>query len=139
MTSQREGSPFAGLSTVALKEAADHLNSTRIHLVMLLVLLTAVGSVYAAIGQVKLTLGEDLSCSCACSPRQPPLPSFVSFLGFLVPLVAIALGFDGVNGEYSRRTMSRSCPADLPRRASRRKIPRRAAWSSPSACWRCGC
>lgn len=54
MTSRREGSPFAGLSTIALKEAADHMNSIRIHLVMLLVLLTAVGSVYAAIGQIKI-------------------------------------------------------------------------------------
>src|SRR5690606_39858115 len=36
-----------------------------------------------------------------------PLPSFVSFLGFLIPLVAIALGFDAINGEYNRRTLSR--------------------------------
>ncbi len=31
----------------------------------------------------------------------------MSFLGFLLPLVAIALGFDAINGEYNRRTMSR--------------------------------
>jgi ABC-2 type transport system permease protein len=31
----------------------------------------------------------------------------VGFLGFLVPLVAIALGFDAVNGEFNRRTLSR--------------------------------
>src|SRR5690606_33819578 len=36
-----------------------------------------------------------------------PLPSFAAFLGFLLPLVAIALGFDAINGEYNRRTMSR--------------------------------
>ena len=36
-----------------------------------------------------------------------PLPSFVSFLGFLVPLAAIALGFDAINTEHSRRTLSR--------------------------------
>ena len=42
---RREGSPFTGLSTVALKEAADHMTSARMHLAMLLVLLTAtVGS-----------------------------------------------------------------------------------------------
>ena len=59
MPRQREGSPFTGLSTVALKEAADHMTSARIHLVMLLILLTAIGAVYAAIGQVKTTLSED--------------------------------------------------------------------------------
>jgi ABC-2 type transport system permease protein len=38
---------------------------------------------------------------------QEPLPSFISLLGFLIPLVAIAIGFDAVNGELNRRTMSR--------------------------------
>jgi ABC-2 type transport system permease protein len=105
---QREGSPFTGLSTVALKEAADHLTSARMHLVMLLVLLTAVGAIYGAIGQIKQTIGQDpfLFLRLFTTAREP-LPSFVSFLGFLLPLVAIALGFDGVNGEYGRRTMSR--------------------------------
>ncbi|QDC00292.1 ABC transporter permease [Mesorhizobium sp. 8] len=108
MTRQREGSPFAGLSTVALKEAADHMNSARIHLVMLLVTLTAIGSVYAAIGQIKATIGEDQFLFLRLfTTAQQPLPSFVSFLGFLIPLVAIALGFDAINGEYSRRTLSR--------------------------------
>ncbi len=108
MTGRREGSPFSGLSTVALKEAADHMNSARIHLVMLLVLLTAIGSVYAAIGQIKATIGEDQFLFLRLfTTAQEPLPSFVSFLGFLIPLVAIALGFDAINGEYSRRTLSR--------------------------------
>ena len=36
-----------------------------------------------------------------------PLPSFVAFLGFLIPIVAIALGFDSISSEFNRRTMSR--------------------------------
>src|SRR3974390_1287228 len=36
-----------------------------------------------------------------------PLPFFVAMLGFLVPLMAIGLGFDTVNGEHNRRTLSR--------------------------------
>ncbi|MGT2466400.1 hypothetical protein ACVOMV_17305 [Mesorhizobium atlanticum] len=86
MTSRREGSPFTGLSTIALKEAADHMNSIRIHLVMLLVLLTAVGSVYAAISQIKATIGEDQFLFLRLfTTAQQPLPSFVFFLGFLIP------------------------------------------------------
>ena len=38
---------------------------------------------------------------------QDPLPSFIALLGFLIPLVAIAIGFDAINGEFNRRTMSR--------------------------------
>lgn len=105
---QREGSPFTGISAVALKEAADHMTSARMHLVMLLVLLTAIGAIYGAIGQIKETVGQDqfLFLRLLTTARDP-LPSFVAFLGFLLPLVAIALAFDSINGEYSRRTMSR--------------------------------
>ncbi|OCC05439.1 ABC transporter permease [Labrys sp. WJW] len=105
---QREGSPFTGTSTVALKEAADHMTSARMHLVTLLVILTAAGAIYGAIGQIKANVGEDpfLFLRLLTTAREP-LPSFVAFLGFLLPLVGIALGFDAVNGEYSRRTMSR--------------------------------
>ena len=39
MSTRREGSPFTGMITVALKEAADHMSSARMHLIMLLVLL----------------------------------------------------------------------------------------------------
>lgn len=105
---RREGSPFTGVATVALKEAADHMTSARMHLVMLLVLLTAVGAIYGAIGQIKDTIGEDsfLFLRLLTTARDP-LPSFVTFLGFLLPLVAIALAFDAVNGEYNKRTLSR--------------------------------
>jgi ABC-2 type transport system permease protein len=105
---RREGSPFTGMSTIALKEAADHLTSARMHLVMLLVLLTALGAIYGAIGQIKDTIGQDQFLFLRLfTTARSPLPSFVAFLGFLLPLVGIALGFDAVNGEYSRRTMSR--------------------------------
>jgi ABC-2 type transport system permease protein len=96
------------MSTIALKEAADHLTSARMHLVMLLVLLTALGAIYGAIGQIKDTIGQDQFLFLRLfTTARSPLPSFVAFLGFLLPLVGIALGFDAVNGEYSRRTMSR--------------------------------
>src|SRR6202008_2678060 len=36
-----------------------------------------------------------------------PLPPFVGILGFLIPVVAIGLGFDAINGEHNRRTLSR--------------------------------
>jgi ABC-2 type transport system permease protein len=104
----RKGSPFTGLSVIAMKEAADHMASIRVLLVMLLVLLTAFGAVYGAIGQIKATTSEDPFLFLRLfTIAKEPLPSFVAFLGFLLPLVATALAFDAINGEYGRRTMSR--------------------------------
>ena len=105
---RREGSPLKGVGTVALKEAADHMTSARMHLIMLLVLLTAIGAVYGAIGRIRDTTAEDAYLFLKLfTVAREPLPSFAAFLSFLLPLVAIALGFDAINGEYNRRTMSR--------------------------------
>jgi ABC-2 type transport system permease protein len=93
---------------VVAKEMADHLTSARMHILEFLILLTAFGTVYAAIQNLLTTIGEDpfLFLKLFTTARDP-LPAFVGFLGFLVPLMAIALGFDAVNGEFNRRTLSR--------------------------------
>lgn len=105
---QREGSPWSGVATVVAKETADHLTSVRLWILEGLILLAAGGAVYAASARIRATVGQDpfLFLSLFTLARNP-LPSFVVFLGFLVPLVSIALGFDAVNGEHSRRTLSR--------------------------------
>jgi ABC-2 type transport system permease protein len=105
---QREGSPWHGLGVVFLKELSDHLTSVRMRVLEWLVVLTALAAVYAAIQQIKNVSAEDpfLFLRLFTVSREP-LPSFVSFLAFLVPLMAIGLGFDAINGEHSRRTLSR--------------------------------
>lgn len=105
---RREGSPWRGLSAVTMKELADHLSSARMRVLELLVLLTALAALYGAIRQVRDTTAEDpfvfLRLFTSASGQ---LPSFMSILGFLIPLMAIGLGFDAINGEYNRRTLSR--------------------------------
>jgi ABC-2 type transport system permease protein len=105
---RREGSPWQGLATVTLKELADHLSSARMRVLEWLVVLTALAALYAALQQIKETTAEDpfvfLRLFTVASPR---LPSFIAILGFLIPLMAIGLGFDAVNGEHNRRTLSR--------------------------------
>ena len=105
---RREGSPLRGVGTILAKETADHLTSARLWFLQALILLAAGGAVYAATGKIRDTVSEDpfLFLSLFTLAREP-LPSFVVFLGFLVPLVAIALGFDAINGEHSRGTLSR--------------------------------
>jgi ABC-2 type transport system permease protein len=105
---RRKGSPWTGLWTVVSKETADHITSARMIMLQLLILFTAVGAVYAAIGVMKSIATQDqfLFLRLFTIAREP-FPSFVNFLGFVVPIVGIALGFDAVNSEYQRRTMSR--------------------------------
>ena len=104
----REGSPWHGLGTVILKELSDHLTSARMRVLEWLVVLTALAALYGAIQSVRDTTAQDpfLFLRLFTTARQP-LPSFVAFLSFLVPLMAIGLGFDAVNGEHNRRTLSR--------------------------------
>jgi ABC-2 type transport system permease protein len=105
---RREGSAFQGVGVVVLKELSDHLTSVRMRVLEWLVVLVALAALYGAIQQIKDTTAEDpfLFLRLFTTSRDP-LPSFVSFISFLVPLMAIGLGFDAVNGEYNRRTMSR--------------------------------
>ena len=106
---RREGSPWRGLGAVYLKELSDHLTGARMIVLEWLVVLTAIAAVYGSIQQIKNTSSEDPFLFLRLftqSGEQVPL-SFATLLSFLVPLVAIGLGFDLVNSEHSRRTLSR--------------------------------
>jgi ABC-2 type transport system permease protein len=105
---RREGSAFSGLGVVMLKELSDHLTSVRMRVLEWLVVLVALAALYGAIQQIKDTTAEDPFLFLRLfTTSLDPLPSFVAFLSFLVPLMAIGLGFDAVNGEHNRRTLSR--------------------------------
>src|SRR5579864_2082412 len=104
----RRGSPWTGLGAVVAKETADHLSSARMRILEALVFLTAIAAAYAAIRSIRATIGESPFLFLRLLTfSQDPLPSFIALLGFLIPLVAIALAFDAINGEFNRRTMSR--------------------------------
>lgn len=105
---RRRGSPFTGVGIVFLKEFADHLGGARMLVLEWLMLLTGIGAVYTAIQDLRTTTSQDpfLFLNLFTHARDP-LPSFVSVLAFLIPLMAIGLGFDGINSEMNRRTLSR--------------------------------
>lgn len=105
---KREGSPWTGLWAVVAKEMADHLTGGRMRILEVLIVLTAAGTVYAATQNLKATVGQDPFIMLRLfTTAQEPLPAFVGLLGFLIPLVAIALAFDSINSEFNRRTISR--------------------------------
>ena len=104
---EREGSPWTGLSAVFFKEMADHLTGARMRILEILILVTALGSVYTALNDIVTGGSKEFLYLRLFTTAQEPLPSLVGFLGFLVPLIAIALAFDAVNSEFNRRTLSR--------------------------------
>lgn len=104
----REGSPWTGLWAVVTKEMADYLTGTRMLILEVLIVLTAAGTVFMAAETLRTTVGQDRFLFLRLfTAQRDPLPAFVGFLAFLVPLIAIALTFDTVNGEFNRRTISR--------------------------------
>jgi len=106
---QREGSALHGLGVVILKELSDHLTSVRMRVLEWLVVLFALAALYGAIQQIRETTAEDpfLFLKLFTTAKEPLPFTFVSFLTILVPLIAIGMGFDAVNGEHNRRTLSR--------------------------------
>jgi ABC-2 type transport system permease protein len=108
MRRTREGSPWTGLWAVVAKEMADYLTSSRMLILELLTVLTAAGTVYTAAQELRdnASEGSFLFLRLFTEAREP-VPAFVGFLAFLVPLIAISLAFDSVNGEFNQRTLSR--------------------------------
>ena len=110
-SARREGSPWRGLGTVFLKEMSDNLSSARMRVLELLVVLFGAVVVYFAAEQIRQTIAEDrfLFLRLFAPPTTAGETSltFTLVLNILVPLVAIGLGFDAINGEYNRRTLSR--------------------------------
>src|SRR5258706_15272383 len=104
---RREGSPWQGLGTVLLKELADHFDSARMLLLALLMVLAAAVPFYSAVEQLRTTTSEDPFLLLKLFNPGGQTLSVVAILGFVIPVVAIGLGFDTVNGEHNRRTLSR--------------------------------
>jgi ABC-2 type transport system permease protein len=105
---RREGSPWTGLMTVFSKETADNLTSIRIWILEGIVLIAAGVTVYTSIGELKDTVSQDAFIYLRLfTAGAEKLPSLLVILTILIPIAAIALGFDTINTEYTRRTMSR--------------------------------
>lgn len=94
------------------KEMSDHLGGWRFIILMVIIALTCLGSLYTAL----VNMGQ------AVKPNDPEgtffflklftisdgtMPSFMVFISFLGPLLGIGLGFDAINSEHNRGTLSR--------------------------------
>ncbi len=94
------------------KEMTDHIRSWRYIILLALIALTCIGSIYTAVTALSGTAGsEEAETSFLFlkifTASDGTLPSFVTFVSFLGPLIGIALGFDAVNSERNKGTLSR--------------------------------
>lgn len=106
---QREGSPFTGVGPVFMKELSDHLTSVRMLVLTLFVIVFGAFPVASSLQTLRTVVGADAYLYLrifTIEPEQVPI-SFITALNFIIPLMAIGLGFDSVNSEFNRRTLSR--------------------------------
>jgi ABC-2 type transport system permease protein len=92
------------------KELSDNFGSRRFLILFALVLISGLGASYVAAQSIREEIGRATESSVFLllfTASNGTLPAFVSFIGFLGPLVGLALGFDAINGEQARGTLSR--------------------------------
>ena len=94
------------------KEISDHVKSWRFIILIGIIALTCMGSLYTALTNIGATIkpndpdGSFLFLKLFTA-SDGTLPSFTLFINFLGPLLGIALGFDAVNSEQNKGTLSR--------------------------------
>lgn len=116
---RREGSPWRGLGVVFLKELSDHLTNMWMVGLQLFVVIAAGAAVVTStqqiheaaseIQQLRETLLDPHLYLLLFTEAGAPLSQYplVLLLAWLVPVVAIGLGFNLINGEHNGRTLSR--------------------------------
>jgi len=102
------------------KEMGDIIRSWRFIIMLALIALTCIGSTYSAFmaikeGLAKPNVESDFFFLQLFSTSNGVMPSFFEFIAFLGPLLGIALGFDAVNSEHNKGTLSRTLAQPVPR------------------------
>lgn len=97
---------------IVQKEISDHVRSWRFLVLLFLILLTCFGSLYTSVSNLAKSLKDNdpqagFLFLKLFTLSDGSLPPFHVFIGFLGPLLGIALGFDAVNSEQNAGTLSR--------------------------------
>ena len=112
--------------SIVQKEFTDYIKSWRIIILLIIIGLTCLGSLYTAVTTLEdvLLSSDDLAREIAKESHlflklftvsDGTLPSFITFVAFLGPLLGIALGFDAINSERNRGTLTRLMAQPIPR------------------------
>lgn len=101
----------AGWRVIAAKEFADQVTSVRFLALTIVLTLAAAAAVYSTAGGLT-GIASDVSGAPSVflvlfTGHVGDIPPFTTFITFLGPLLGIAFGFDGINGERSEGTLPR--------------------------------
>ena len=97
---------------IVSKEISDTVKSWRFIIMLAIITLTCMGSLYTALSNfteaVNATEPEDAFFFLKLyTISDGTLPPFIVFISFLGPLLGISLGFDTINAEQNKGTLSR--------------------------------
>lgn len=106
---ERQVNPFR---VIVEKEISDHTRSWRFIILLVLIALTCLGSVYTAVTNISASIKSAETDSTyfflkLFTISDGTLPPFFVFISFLGPLLGISLGFDAINSEQNKGTLSR--------------------------------
>jgi ABC-2 type transport system permease protein len=106
---ERQVNPFR---VIVEKEISDHTRSWRFIILLILIALTCLGSVYTAVTNISASIKSAETDSTyfflkLFTISDGTLPPFFVFISFLGPLLGISLGFDAINSEQNKGTLSR--------------------------------
>ncbi|MFD2042798.1 ABC transporter permease [Ornithinibacillus salinisoli] len=110
---------------IVRKEFTDFIKSWRIIILLLIIGLTCLGSLYTAITTIKDSISQSEEAREIAkdsylflklfTTSDGSLPPFITFISFLGPLLGIALGFDAINAERNKGTLTRLMSQPVPR------------------------
>jgi ABC-2 type transport system permease protein len=104
--------PASPLATIIRKEIGDHVRSWRFIVLLVLIVLTFLGSMYVSLTNIKpAAVSEEperfLLYLKILTTTDGSLPSFHIFMSFLGAILGIGLGFDAINAEQQNGTLIR--------------------------------
>lgn len=97
---------------IVRKEIADYMRSWKAIILIIIIALTCMGSLYTALSNIGDAVKQGQTDDAFLflklfTVSDGTLPSFAVFIGFLGPLLGIAMGFDAINTEQNKGTLSR--------------------------------
>jgi ABC-2 type transport system permease protein len=108
----KEESVIHPFRVIVAKEITDHVRSWRFIILIAIIVLTCLGSMYTAMKSMGGAVKPDDPAGAffflkLFTISDGTMPAFFVFVGFIGPLLGIGLGFDAVNSEHNKGTLSR--------------------------------
>ncbi len=113
----------SSLWTLTRKEITDHIRSFRFNILLAIIFLTCIAAIYSALSSIRdvaagIEDAKDMNLylqMLTITDSSGSLPSFITFISFLGPLLGISLGFDAINKERNAHTLLRVLSQPVPR------------------------